>query len=326
MIRCDRELFVHEFGKLKNSGEKFIFIINYDMDDFILCISRDCAVNKIFYNIKGETNTNHSEELPVSFNLECVPPSYEIYRASFLNVMENLKAGNSYLANLTFRSEISPPCALHEIFLSAAAPYKLCFDGRFTVFSPECFVKIHGREIITYPMKGTVSSMDHNALDSLMESEKEKAEHITVVDLLRNDLSMVSDSVKVERYRYSEIIKNMRGGVYQTSSEIRGILRDQYAGDYAGLLLTILPAGSVTGAPKKKTVSILKDAEKCERGFYTGVFGICCGDYLDSAVMIRFIENENGRFYFKSGGGITVYSDPEKEYNELLRKIYVPVY
>jgi para-aminobenzoate synthetase component 1 len=86
-----------------------------------------------------------------------------------------------------------------------------------------------------------------------------------------------------------------------------------------------LPAGSITGAPKAKTVEIIKQTENYTRGFYTGIFGYFDGVNLDSAVMIRFIENENGRLFFKSGGGITSMSEVQKEYEELIQKIYVPI-
>jgi para-aminobenzoate synthetase component 1 len=86
-----------------------------------------------------------------------------------------------------------------------------------------------------------------------------------------------------------------------------------------------LPAGSVTGAPKAKTVEIIKAAEQEPRGFYTGILGIFDGKQLDSGVMIRFIEKVDGRFFYRSGGGITTQSDCKAEYEEAINKIYVPV-
>ena len=85
-------------------------------------------------------------------------------------------------------------------------------------------------------------------------------------------------------------------------------------------------AGSITGAPKPRTMQIIAEAEGYERGFYTGVMGCYAGGRLDSAVMIRFIEQENGQLYFKAGGGITAQSRWESEYNEVKQKIYVPIY
>ena len=91
------------------------------------------------------------------------------------------------------------------------------------------------------------------------------------------------------------------------------------------LLLSMLPAGSICGAPKAKTVSIIQEVEQDPRGYYTGIFGYFDGEELDSAVNIRFIEEKNSQLLYRSGGGITFLSDMESEYNELIEKIYVPV-
>jgi para-aminobenzoate synthetase component 1 len=88
------------------------------------------------------------------------------------------------------------------------------------------------------------------------------------------------------------------------------------------IIFSLLPAGSISGAPKKKTV---EKAENYPRNYFTGIFGIFDGNNLDSAVMIRFIENINDEFYFKSGGGITFMSNPESEYQEMINKVYVPI-
>jgi para-aminobenzoate synthetase component 1 len=91
------------------------------------------------------------------------------------------------------------------------------------------------------------------------------------------------------------------------------------------VLFTLLPAGSVTGAPKEKTVEIIRAVESYDRGFYTGIFGFFDGQSLTSAVSIRYIEQTTDGLVFKSGGGITALSDAESEYQEMIKKIYVPV-
>ena len=88
----------------------------------------------------------------------------------------------------------------------------------------------------------------------------------------------------------------------------------------------LLPAGSILGAPKPKTLEIIQEAESCDRGYYTGVCGWFDGKNLDSCVMIRFIEKESGKLYFKSGGGITHLSNFADEYQEMKNKIYVPIH
>lgn len=102
------------------------------------------------------------------------------------------------------------------------------------------------------------------------------------------------------------------------------ILPDDFNGNYGDLLLKLLPAGSVTGAPKPSTLKIIEEAEGYDRGYYTGVMGYFDGQNFESAVMIRFIEEQNGKFVFKSGGGITALSNAKSEYQELVDKVYLP--
>jgi len=195
--------------------------------------------------------------------------------------------------------------------------------GHFTVFSPEPFVRISDGIISTFPMKGTIPD-GPGATERLLGDEKEQAEHITVTDLLRNDLGRVCRSVSVPRYRYLERIASPAGALLQTSSEIRGSLHPHLTAAPGTVLAALLPAGSVTGAPKERTVEIIRAAECGPRGYYCGVFGVWDGAGLDSAVMIRFIEERAGSLYFRSGGGITVYSSAEEEYDELIAKIRIP--
>jgi para-aminobenzoate synthetase component 1 len=110
------------------------------------------------------------------------------------------------------------------------------------------------------------------------------------------------------------------------SSEISGILKPEFDGKLGSIMKKLLPAGSILGAPKPKTLEIILDAEGYDRGYYTGVCGWFDGKNLDSCVMIRFIEKEGDALYFKSGGGITHMSRLEDEYQEMKNKIYVPIH
>ena len=174
-------------------------------------------------------------------------------------------------------------------------------------------------------MKGTIDAAIPDAEHQLLANEKEFFEHNTIVDLIRNDLSMVSTNVKVTRFRYIDRVRTNRGDLLQLSSEISGELPDGYLDHLGDILFTLLPAGSVTGAPKEKTVGIIRETELYDRGFYTGIFGFFDGHSLTSAVSIRFIEQTPGGLVFKSGGWITALSDAVSEYQEMLKKIYVPV-
>ncbi|HAB53984.1 MAG TPA: aminodeoxychorismate synthase component I, partial [Ignavibacteriales bacterium] len=132
-------------------------------------------------------------------------------------------------------------------------------------------------------------------------------------------------NVKVEKFRYVEEVKASQKTLLQTSSLISGELRDNYQENIGTIMFSLLPAGSISGAPKRKTVDIIKEAEDYSRNYFTGIFGIFDGTNLDSAVLIRFIENIDGELYFKSGGGITFMSNPESEYQEMIDKVYVPI-
>ncbi len=194
----------------------------------------------------------------------------------------------------------------------------------FVCFSPEPFVCVEGNRIATFPMKGTLPA-EPGARARLLADPKEEAEHYTIVDLLRNDLSQVARRVRVERFRYLEEVTTHRGPLLQASSELAGDLPQNWPDTLGDWLFRLLPAGSVSGAPKQKTVEIIREVEGQPRGFYTGVAGIFDGKTLDSAVLIRFIERTDTGLAFRSGGGITFQSDPEAEYRELLAKIYVPI-
>ena len=161
----------------------------------------------------------------------------------------------------------------------------------------------------------------------MLADPKEAAEHATITDLIRNDLSRFATEVTVTRYRYLDELHTHRGLLLQMSSEIRGRLPEGYSSQLGDLFFSLLPAGSITGAPKPRTVQIIREAETYDRGFYTGVTGYFDGRNLDSAVLIRFLEQQpDGTKVFKSGGGITFRSEARNEYEEMKQKVYVPLY
>lgn len=318
------------------SGTPFVFIISYDLKSIQVFKTDDALRHGILINFPGFKNfQDFSDHLEINISLNPEPPTFEEYKKAFTLVQDEEKMGNSYLVNLTFPASVNPNTGLHDIFWQAAAPFKLLYDTHFTVFSPERFIRIEDNIVSTYPMKGTILSSIPDAENIILNDEKEKAEHITVVDLLRNDLNIIAEDIKVEQFRYIDEIKRSkpdsgkngsdRDSILQVSSKITGKVSDSWQSRIGDILKSILPAGSITGAPKPKTCEIIAAVENYHRGFYTGVMGYFDGTVLDSAVMIRFIEKQEDSFVYKSGGGITIYSEAEKEYQELLDKIYVPV-
>lgn len=121
------------------------------------------------------------------------------------------------------------------------------------------------------------------------------------------------------------MIKKSTGDLLQTSSEIVGELPNGWQAHLGDLLATLLPAGSIAGAPKEKSVEVIAEAENYERGYYTGIAGVFDGTTVDSCVLIRFIEHIGDKYYYKSGAGITAQSQPQNEYNEIIEKIYIPI-
>lgn len=330
--------YIDELNLLGKAGMPFLFAIDYEMQKPLVYPLHDLPGKGIHYHIDdglvGFRNFEAKEvEKLNSLVLKKKAISFQQYEQAFDIVKKHLSFGNSFLCNLTAETAIESNWSLDELFYASKAKYKFYLEDKFLSFSPESFVKINQNGILSsFPMKGTIEANVKNAEAVILGSEKEQYEHNTIVDLIRNDISMVADKVWVDRFRYIDTIRRESGSdLLQVSSEIKGQLSvnwKEYIGD---IFHVLLPAGSITGAPKEKTVEIISEAEKLtyentKRGYYTGVFGVFDGDALSSAVMIRCIEQRNKQLYFKSGGGITYRSDARQEYEELLSKIYVPLH
>ena len=331
------------FEQMNEFGAKripFLFII-----DFLKENGKIIPLNELNDEIQFSINADF-EEFNSEVKLKKNPISFEEYEAEFNLVQKNILLGNSYLTNLTCATPIEINLNLEEIYHYSKAKYKLFWKDKFVCFSPETFVKIKNGKIYSYPMKGTIDASVENAQEKILADKKEMAEHYTIVDLIRNDLSQVAKKVSVPKFRYIDEIKTNEKTLLQVSSEISGELPEDFHQNLGDIFDKLLPAGSICGAPKDKTVEIIREAENYERGFYTGVFGVFDGENLDSAVMIRFIEvlrraqhdevNQIKTFdvyhaepvealVFKSGGGITHQSSAKDEYNEMIDKIYVPI-
>ena len=372
---------IDKINRLASQDEPFLFVINYQGDKAFIRLLSDINPEECLFDFEGRGNLSHawketlkeenlkketwkkvtSEEEISETTWQIDPPLYEDYERSFNIVKSNIMAGNSYLTNLTCRVPVSCNLPLEEIFHRAKGKYKLLLRRKrnltpFVCFSPETFVRIKGGRIYSYPMKGTLDASLPNAEKQLMEDQKEAAEHATIVDLIRNDLSRVAEDVRVDKYRYIDVLHTNKGNILQTSSEISGRLPEDYPHHLGEILDAQLPAGSITGAPKDKTMQIIHEAEGYDRAFYTGIMGIYDQGELNSAVMIRFIEEETSpvdfeadgeknfkasegkgdeasegkrdeasrKLYFKAGGGITSKSDCRREYEEVIQKIYLP--
>ena len=366
---------IDKINRLASQDESFLFVINYQGDKAFIRQLSDINPEECLFDFEGRGNSsnemkNNSEKI-AEISWQIAPPLYEDYERSFGIVKSNIMAGNSYLTNLTCKVPVSCNLSLEDIFHRAKGKYKLLLRRKrnqaedkvqqkkeeaqnkaykkediieeisnpFVCFSPETFVRIKNGRIYSYPMKGTLDASLPDAEKQLMEDRKEAAEHATIVDLIRNDLSRVAEDVRVDKYRYIDVLHTNKGDILQTSSEISGCLPEDYRNHLGEILDAQLPAGSITGAPKDKTMQIIHEAEGYDRDFYTGIMGIYDQGELNSAVMIRFVEEEaspsktekgknsevSRELYFKAGGGITSKSDCRKEYEEVIQKIYLPI-
>ena len=322
----NKEKAIRRIDSLASEQKPFVFLISYDMAECYVEEPADISPSELLYDFNGITYARPVRKYNGSFDWKTYPVSYADYQQSFDIVRRNIYGGNSFLTNLTCVTPLVTNLSLQEIFECSNAKYRLYMKDRFVVFSPEIFVRIDRGCISSYPMKGTIDATLPDARSRLLNDKKESAEHATITDLIRNDLSRIADKVTVTRYRYIDELQTNRGRLLQMSSEITGQLPDDYLSSLGSRLFELLPAGSITGAPKCKTVSIIAEAETYSRGFYTGVMGYFNGRDLDSAVMIRFIEQTGNGFVFKSGGGITSQSDCRSEYEEMKQKVYVPIY
>ena len=262
-------------------------------------------------------------------SLETTTPDW--YTAGFDRVQEHLHAGNSYEVNLTYRtataSNLDPVTAYLRLRELNPAPYAgfLQHDlpgarAWLLSSSPERYALVTAdRMLETKPIKGTTPrgsdvEEDERLRGHLAEDPRFRAENLMIVDLLRNDLSMVCEPGTVEVPVLMDV--ESYESVHQLVSTVRGRLRPGVTTMQA--LRALFPAGSMTGAPKLRTMQIIEEVEDSPRGAYSGAFGWICADgRADLGVVIRsLMTTGDGEYLLGTGGGITVRSGVQDEYAE----------
>jgi para-aminobenzoate synthetase component 1 len=304
-------------------GQPFAFIIDFSFENPLIFELDDSST--ILWKTPEISNYSPGKNQKKDVIWKIQPIEFEHYQKAFDKVQQHIHNGDTYLLNLTLPTVVDTNLTSEEIFHLSDAPYKIWLKNRFVCFSPEVFVRINDGVISSFPMKGTINASIQNAEQLLINDEKEIAEHHTIVDLIRNDLSIVATDVQVDRFMYIDRISTNKGDLLQMSSQISGKLPADYKQSIGTILAKMLPAGSICGAPKQKTLEIIQKVESYDRGYYTGIFGVFDGENLDSCVLIRYLELNGDQLIFKSGGGITFMSDCQTEYNELIQKVYVPI-
>lgn len=251
------------------------------------------------------------------------------FEAAVQHVREYIAAGDVYQVNLAQRFACDLPCAPDELYrrlrARTPAPYGAFLnfpEQQIASASPELFLELRGRRLVTRPIKGTrprgrTGPEDAALAEELLQSEKDRAELLMIVDLERNDLGRVCGpgSVRVDELRALE----EHPTVWHTVAEISGELAD--GADAIDAILAAFPGGSITGAPKVRAMQIIAELERTRRGVYTGAIGYLGFDGdVALNIAIRTIVCREGRATYHVGGGMVWDSDPASEYEETLAK------
>lgn len=255
--------------------------------------------------------------------------SAAMYRDAVQQVIDNILAGDIFQANLSQRliaktshSPLQNYAALRTHNPAPFAGLMQCDDWAVLSSSPERFLQMSGNRIGTRPIKGTrqrhvAPEADLYARDELRESDKDLAENVMIVDLLRNDLSRVCQpgTIRVPELCSIESYET----VTHLVSEVTGVLRDDMT--FWDAIQAAFPGGSITGAPKIRAMEIISELEQVARGPYCGSLFYCGFDgTADSNLLIRTAIQRGGQLAFPVGGGIVAQSHPQHEYEETLHK------
>ncbi len=301
----------------------FFFTVNYELSEGLF-IENPTSQTKVLFHFNGKGNKPTNLAKTIKPKMLTTPILEEEYKCKFDIVQKGLKNGEIDVVNLTVRTPIKTNISCKEIFLRSQSPYQVYIPEKYVSFSPERFVKIENGKISANPMKGTIDASMLNAEQEILNDPKEVAELAATTQSVVKELNRVAHNVVIKQHRYIDKIESLNRTLLQVSSEVEGDLPSDYLSQMGDILFSMLPAASITGWPKEKAEAYIRLAEGQSRGYYCGIAGYFDGSKLDTAVLIRFIETENGNLFFRSGGGITNSSIYNKEYQEALDKIYFP--
>lgn len=243
------------------------------------------------------------------------------YAQMLTHVKSCINQGDFYQLNLTLpfkgKSDQSPLEAFAHYHSRMAGSYHAFIpttSGSLICLSPELFLKKDHTRYTTCPIKGT-SANTPDAIEALLVSTKENAELSMIVDLLRNDLNISADLMSSKLLNHRQLMS--LGHLVHTYSTIEA----ESSASLAQILPTLLPGGSISGCPKKRSVEEITSLEPFKRGYYTGIIGWQQGEFSESAIVIRsFWQDQNGDIFYHAGGGIVADSEIDHEYQEILLK------
>lgn len=292
----------------------------YEADDFMDAMEKE---------LENSTSMDYNYSIPIFIQQRM---NRTDYNKNFKNILNHIQQGDIYEMNFCqeFYSEeieLNPYLLYNKLNKISPSPFSVFYriNDKFLVSSsPERFLKKVGSLIISQPIKGTSSRFfdkekDENSRTKLKNNQKERAENVMIVDLVRNDLSKTAkqNSVKVEElcgiYSFPQ--------VHQMISTITSELREDY--DFVDLLKTTFPMGSMTGAPKIRAMQLIEEFETTRRGLYSGAVGYITpeGDFDFNVVIRSILYNQTTKYVnFITGGAITSKSTAEQEYVECMLK------
>ncbi|MGN0166857.1 MAG: anthranilate synthase component I [Acetatifactor sp.] len=318
----------HKVIAFDNYRQKIVLIVNIKTDDI------EANYNKALLELEGMKQLiqrgEKAADIPLKLKSEFKPLFNE---TEYCNMVQRgkhyIKEGDIFQVVLSNRLEAEMEGSLLDAYrvlrTTNPSPYMFYFsgtDGEIAGASPETLVKLEGEKLYTFPLAGTrprgKSEEEDKALETeLLVDEKERAEHNMLVDLGRNDIGKISrvGTVNVEKYmsieRYSHVM--------HIGSTVSGSIREDK--DALDAVDAILPAGTLSGAPKLRACEIINELENNKRGIYGGAIGyISFAGNLDTCIAIRLAFSKNGKVFIRSGAGIVADSVPEKEYRECIQK------
>ena len=274
---------------------------------------------------------NYTPQKRQNLYIECKPViSFEEYASALKKIKNEISEGNTYEVNYTYDYEINfqeNDFELFEFLLNTQkTPYNFYIKNDYDTvlsFSPELFFTLQNNHIVTKPMKGTIKRGNSKQEDELLKNflhndEKNRAENVMIVDLLRNDLGRIAKtgSVKVTKLFEIETHKTL----HQMTSQIEADLNSDTT--LYDIFKAIFPCGSITGAPKISTMKIIEKVEKGARNIYCGAIGLISPEKMIFSVPIRILQKQSNKknFYCRVGGAIVWDSDIQEEWEETVTK------
>ncbi len=311
-----------------------LVVHDYNLKKTFLTGNEKCfdEIEEILFNQPADFAGELTEKSKVSSNF-----TRPAYIETVEKIREFIKKGDTYQTNLTQQirarlpENLSPQMIFSRLRKSHPAPFSAFIkrtDDFVVSISPERFFKVNSSNISASPIKGTRPrgknfAEDLDLKNELLTSEKDRAENVMIVDLLRNDLGRICKfgSVLVEKLCDLEIHPTL----FHLVSTVRGELRENL--NFGEIIKAVFPCGSITGAPKISTMRIIDQIETADRGLSMGAIGYSVQgskfkiqDAFDLSVAIRTMVIRNGEAVFNVGGGIVIDSEPDNEFEESLLK------